>query len=174
VGGIATVIEAGAIRGIEDSWRISSESRILGFVESRLPMPTTPRPLAYPSARADSWIRGVEDSGIHGIEDLNLGASRLRRRAAAVQHESPPREALRLMGELAAKIVAAANRSFYDRDDLLKVARDIVAKSSTADAASLAWAVLSVIAQAQARQPPHARVTWRPSQIRRPQVTKYT
>jgi hypothetical protein len=71
------------------------------------------------------------------------------------------------MGELAAEIVAAANRPHHDRDDLLKVAEAIIAKSSTADAASLAFAILSVIARSQARTPPAQRMTWRPSQIRR-------
>jgi hypothetical protein len=93
----------------------------------------------------------------------------LRRPAAAVQHsfERKPWEASRPMRKLAAEFVDAANRSHHDRDDLMAVAREIVAKSSTADAASLAWAILSVVARSQARQPPSQRVTWRPSQIRR-------
>jgi hypothetical protein len=53
------------------------------------------------------------------------------------------------MGELAAEIVAAANRSLYDRDALLAAAREIVAKSGTSAAAEIAWAILSVVAQSQ-------------------------
>jgi hypothetical protein len=38
---------------------------------------------------------------------------------------------------------AAANRSFTDRDDLLAVAREIIAKTDTRAAAELSWAVLA-------------------------------
>jgi hypothetical protein len=60
------------------------------------------------------------------------------------------------MGKLATEFVDAADRSHHDRDDLMAVARDIVAKTDTRIAAEIAWAVLSVVAQSQARQPPHA------------------
>jgi hypothetical protein len=69
------------------------------------------------------------------------------------------------MGELAAKIVEAANLSSYDRADLLEVAKAIVARTDSRTAAELSWAILTVIAQAQ--RPPSRRVTWRPTQIRR-------
>jgi hypothetical protein len=49
------------------------------------------------------------------------------------------------MGELAQEIAEiAATRPLRDRDDLIKAAREIVAKSDTQTAAELAWAVLSV------------------------------
>jgi hypothetical protein len=72
------------------------------------------------------------------------------------------------MGELAAEIAEiAATRPLHDRDALLAAAREIIDRSDTRTAAELSWAILSIIAQAQARQPPHARLTWRPTQIRR-------
>jgi hypothetical protein len=87
---------------------------------------------------------------------------------------SPPRYNIdaiavggRLMGELAAKIAEAANQSSYDRADLLEVAKGIITKSNTSAAAEIAWAILTVIAQPQARTTPSRRLTWRPSQIRR-------
>jgi hypothetical protein len=71
------------------------------------------------------------------------------------------------MGELAAAIVEAANRPHHDRDDVLDLAKEIVAKTDSRTAAELCWAVLSVIAREQAQRSPWHRVTWRPSQARR-------
>jgi hypothetical protein len=77
------------------------------------------------------------------------------------------------MGELAAEIARiAATQSFTDRDALLSAARSIVAKSGARASAELCWAVLCVVAELQARQPPTRRVTWRPSMIRR-QPSRY-
>jgi hypothetical protein len=71
------------------------------------------------------------------------------------------------MGELAAAVVEAANHPSRDRDDALRLAEEIVAKTDSRTAAELCWAVLTVIARHQARRPPWHRVTWRPSQARR-------
>jgi hypothetical protein len=75
----------------------------------------------------------------------------LRRCAAGLQ--PPWLGASRQMGELAAEFVEAANQSSYDRDELLEVAKTIVARTDSRTAAELSWAILSVIAQAQARNP---------------------
>jgi hypothetical protein len=68
--------------------------------------------------------------------------------------------------DVAAAIVEAANRS-HDRDDLIRIAESIVAPTSAADAASIAWAVLLVVARLQTKTEPRRRLTWRPSQVRR-------
>jgi hypothetical protein len=71
------------------------------------------------------------------------------------------------MGEPAQDFVEIANRPIHDRDDSMAAAREILAKTDTSTAASIAWAVLTLVARAQARQPPTRKLTWRLSQIRK-------
>jgi hypothetical protein len=67
--------------------------------------------------------------------------------------------------ELAQAIVEAASRR--DRDDLIKVAESIVARTDARACAELSWAILTVIAELQAKTTPPRRITWRPTQLKR-------
>jgi hypothetical protein len=69
---------------------------------------------------------------------------------------------------VAAEVLEIVNRhSFHDRDELLKVAEAIVAKSDIAACAELSWAILVTCARLQARAAPRNRLAWRPSQVKR-------
>jgi hypothetical protein len=68
--------------------------------------------------------------------------------------------------ELAQAIIRAANCP-GDRDDLQAIAREIIARSNAADAATLAGAILLTVALMQAKTTPPRRISWRPSQVKR-------
>jgi hypothetical protein len=73
------------------------------------------------------------------------------------------------MGELAQEILDLANRPHHDHNDLIKIARGIIARSNAVDAAELAWAILLAVAKLQTKTEPRRRITWRPTQLKRRQ-----